>query len=84
MVEAGEGGFSRGAGAAEGGVALVDGDVDAALRERDGGGEAVGSGADDVGGLHGAGKEASNVERRDWLDFVVIEDETLEHREILS
>ena len=51
VVEAGEGDFGGGAGAAEGGVALVDGDGDAALRERDGGGETVGTGADDVGGL---------------------------------
>ena len=49
VVEAGERDLGGGAGAAEVGVALVDGDGDAALREGDGGGEAVGTGADDVG-----------------------------------
>ncbi len=51
VVEAGESDFGVGAGSAEVGVALVDGDGDSALREGDGGGEAVGAGADDVGGL---------------------------------
>ena len=50
VVEAGEGSVCGGAGAAELGVALVDGDGDAALGEGDGGGEAVGTGADDVSG----------------------------------
>ncbi len=51
VMEAGEGDFGGGTGAADGGVALVDRDSDSALRERDGGSEAVGTGADDVGGL---------------------------------
>ena len=50
VVEAGEGGFGGGAGAAGSWIALVHGDGDSALRQGDGGGEAVGSGADDVGG----------------------------------
>jgi hypothetical protein len=51
VVEAGEGDFGGGARSPERGVALVDCDGDASLREGNGGGEAVGAGTDDVGGL---------------------------------
>ncbi len=48
-MEAGEGDLGGGAGAAEAGIALEDGDLYAALGEGDGGGETVGPRADDVG-----------------------------------
>ncbi len=81
VVEAGEGDFGGGAGATEGGAALVDGDRDAALREGDGGGETVGAGADDVGGLERhvncdatankcVGEEGGGL-RGPWLDWLL-------------
>ena len=49
VVEAGEGEVHGAAGAADGGLGFKDLDVEAGLGEDDGGGEAVGPGADDAG-----------------------------------
>jgi len=71
VVEAGKRDFAGGAGSAELGVALVDVDGDAALGEGDRGGEAVGSGADDVGGLqrHISERRRRSGDRQRWEEW---------------